>query len=86
MECPGFWPRLAARKRFDSRRTLFVDDSLPVLRAARLHGIEWLYAVRRPDSRVPARAVPDFPAVDFVHELGHGLAPPDAAAQSAGGP
>jgi len=85
-ECPGFWPRLAARECFDSRRTLLVDDSLPVLRAARLHGIEWLYAVRRPDSRVPARAVPDFPAVDSVHELGHGLAPPDPAGQSAGGP
>jgi FMN phosphatase YigB (HAD superfamily) len=35
---------------FDRRRTLFVDDSLPVLRAARDHGIEHIVAVAHPDS------------------------------------
>lgn len=72
-ESPAFWPRLAASEPFDARRTLFVDDSLPVLRAARCHGIEWVYGIRRPDSRGPARPVEGFPAVDSVHELGHGL-------------
>ncbi|MGH8136121.1 MAG: hypothetical protein ACRER4_07215 [Steroidobacteraceae bacterium] len=67
------------------RRTLYVDDSLPVLRAARAHGIEWLYAVRRPDSRAPARAVKGFPGVDSVHELAQGLAPRISESQPAGG-
>ena len=73
-ESAAFWPRLAAQEHFDRRRTLYVDDSLPVLRAARTHGIAWLYAVRRPDSRAPSRVVTDFPGVDSVHELAVGLA------------
>ncbi|HUO81999.1 MAG TPA: GMP/IMP nucleotidase [Gammaproteobacteria bacterium] len=65
----GFWTRLVALEDFDPARTLFVDDSLPVLRAAREFGIRWLVAIRRPDSRRPARDVPGFPAVDALHEL-----------------
>mgnify|MGYP001163234297 FL=1 len=84
-ESAGFWPRLAAREPFDSRRTLYVDDSLPVLRAARGHGIKWLYAVRRPINRAPARAVKDFPGIDSVHELAQGLAPWIMGIQPAGG-
>lgn len=84
-ENAAFWPRLAAQEPFDSRRTLYVDDSLPVLRAARAHGIEWLYAIRRPDSRAPARAIKDFPGVDLVHELAQGLAPRTLDSQPAGG-
>jgi HAD superfamily hydrolase (TIGR01509 family) len=84
-ESTGFWPRLAAQEPFDARRTLYADDSLPVLRAARAHGIECLYAIRRPDSRAPSRAVKDFPGVDSVHELAQGLAPPIKATQPAGG-
>jgi FMN phosphatase YigB (HAD superfamily) len=53
--------------------------------AARAHGIEWLYAIRRPDSRAPSRAVKDFPGVDSVHELAQGLAPRIAESQPAGG-
>jgi putative hydrolase of the HAD superfamily len=48
---------------------LFVDDSLPVLRAARAAGIGAIYAVRRPDSSAPARSQQEFPAVDAVAEL-----------------
>lgn len=54
--------------------------------AARAHGIEWLYAIRRPDNRARSRAVKDFPGVDSVHELAEGLAPRVAAHQFAGGP
>jgi putative hydrolase of the HAD superfamily len=67
------------------RRTLCVDDSLPVLRAARTQGIKWLYEIRRPDSRAPSRAVKDFPGVDSVHELAQGLAPRTMRSQPAGG-
>ena len=74
-ESAAFWPKLAEREAFDPGRTLFVDDSLPVLRAARGHGIGWLYAIRRPVHRAPAREIAEFPAVDSVHELAVGLAP-----------
>jgi len=84
-ESAAFWPRLAVQEPFDSRRTLYADDSLPVLRAAQAHGIEWLYAIRWPVSRAPPRAVTDFPGVDSVHELAQGLAPRIKERQPAGG-
>src|SRR5258708_17855449 len=52
-EDPAFWPRLAAEERFQPQRTLFVDDSLAVLNAARDFGIGWLRAVPLPDSAPP---------------------------------
>jgi putative hydrolase of the HAD superfamily len=67
----GFWPRLHALQPFDPERTLFVDDSVPVLRAARDYGIRWLVAVVRPDSTQPPRTVDEFPAIaDFSSLLG----------------
>ena len=64
-----FWRELAKVEQFDPARSLFVDDSLPVLRAARAAGIGLIYAVQRPDSGGPARLQPEFPAVDAVSEL-----------------
>ena len=64
-----FWPRLAAEERFDAKRTLFVDDSLSVLEAARDYGIGWLRAVRHPDSGRPPQHTGDFAAVDRVADL-----------------
>ncbi len=61
-----FWPRLHASMPFDAERTLFVDDSLPVLRSARGYGIRWLIAVIRPDSSQAEREVVEFPSIrDF---------------------
>ena len=68
-ETLAFWPRLAARVAFDPERTLFVDDNLAVLAAARAFGIRWLRAVRRPESRCPARDTGEFAGVDSVAEL-----------------
>ncbi len=68
-ETVEFWERLIERERFDRERTLFVDDSLPVLRAARAFGIGWIYAIARPDSSRPRRQIDEFPAVNHVHEL-----------------
>ena len=68
-EDPAFWPRLAAAAPFDPARTLFVDDSLPVLAAAHDYGIAWLRAIRRPDSGRPARDTAGFVGVDSVAEL-----------------
>jgi putative hydrolase of the HAD superfamily len=64
-----FWQELAKVERFDPARSLFVDDSLPVLRAARAAGIGLIYAVHRPDSDAPPRQQTEFPYVDAVAEL-----------------
>jgi putative hydrolase of the HAD superfamily len=68
-EDPAFWPRFAAAVSFDPARTLFVDDSLPVLAAARQYGIGWLRAIRHPDSGRPVRQTPGFVGVDSIAEL-----------------
>lgn len=68
-EHADFWPRLSAAEVFDARRTLFVDDSLPVLESARRFGIAHIRAVRRPDSALPPNATGGFIAVDGVAEL-----------------
>jgi len=72
-EDPQFWPRLAAEDHFDPERTLFVDDSLPVLRAARAYGIRHLRAVRLPDSKAPPKQTADFIAIESFDELTAGL-------------
>ena len=61
--------RLQARESYEPHHTLMVDDSLPVLRAARRSGIAHLLAVRRPDSQRPAREIDEFPAVDSFGDL-----------------
>lgn len=71
-EAPAFWPLAAAREGFDPATTLLVDDSLPVLAAARDYGIAHLLAVARPDSRQPPKDTRPFPAVeDFAELLEH---------------
>jgi HAD superfamily hydrolase (TIGR01509 family) len=69
-EAGGFWDAVREVESFDTDRTLFVDDSPSVLRAARAAGIRWIYGVRRPDSRRSAREHVDVPAVDSVSDLG----------------
>jgi putative hydrolase of the HAD superfamily len=68
-EEPRFWPRFHDQEHFDAARTLFVDDSLPVLRAARAFGVKWLRAILCPDSTRPRRAPAEFVSVDYVAEL-----------------
>lgn len=72
-EDPRFWPALQAAEPFDPARTLFVDDSLPMLQAATAFGIRHVRAVRCPDSGRPAKETGEWPAVDRVGELLAGL-------------
>ena len=64
-----FWEQLDRREPFNPESTLFVDDSLPVLRTARRYGIRHLRAVRRPDSRSPPREIDEFPAIDSFEDI-----------------
>jgi 5'-nucleotidase len=68
-ESARFWVEVQARLEFDSARTLFVDDSLAVLRAARAHGIGHIYAVSRPDSAFDRRTIEEFASVEAIGEL-----------------
>ncbi|MDP1651494.1 MAG: GMP/IMP nucleotidase [Rhodocyclaceae bacterium] len=65
----GFWEKLATIEPFDPERTLLVDDSLPVLDAARDFGIRHLLAVRTPDTRQPAKDTGRYLAIDSFAEL-----------------
>ena len=68
-EHPQFWASLEAQLGLERGRCLFVDDSLPVLRAARAYGIGQIYAISRPDATLPPRDVAEFPAVERVAAL-----------------
>lgn len=68
-EQPGFWTALAAALAFDPARSVLVDDSLPVLRAARAFGIAWQVAVRTPDSTLPEKDPGEFPAIRDFGEI-----------------
>ncbi len=59
-----FWHALRADLAFDPARSLFIDDSLPVLRSARDYGIAHLLAVRQPDSRGPLKDTAEFAALE----------------------
>ena len=68
-EDPRFWRSLQAELGFDRERTLFVDDSLAVLRAARQHGVRYVVAITHPDTTLERRIVKEFPSVHAVVEL-----------------
>ena len=68
-EDPAFWGALNQVEPFDHRRTLLVDDSLPVLQSAKTYGIQHLIAVRYPDSQSPEKDVGSFQAILDFREL-----------------
>jgi HAD superfamily hydrolase (TIGR01509 family) len=70
-EEPEFWGRLAQSHGVDPAATLFVDDSVAVLRAARAAGVGQVYQVLWPDSTQPPRAaLPGFAAIRGLGDLG----------------
>ncbi len=68
-EYPEFWERFAEQEKFDPRRTLFVDDSLPVLRSAKEFGIKQLIAISKPNSNAPDQDTAEFTAIDDLSRL-----------------
>ena len=68
-EHPEFWRQLQAELQFDPVRTLFVDDSLAVLTAARRHGIAHVFAISKPDTTQAVREVQGFMSVEQVSHL-----------------
>jgi len=69
-ESPEFWVHLARCHRVSVASTLFVDDSRPVLEAARAAGVRWVYQVLQPDSALaPHAAAAGFTGVRALGDL-----------------
>lgn len=68
-EHPQFWRRFQQLDRFKNESTVMVDDSLPVLEAAKKHGIKHLVFITHPDSSMPARDSDQHIAVKSLGEI-----------------
>jgi len=60
-----FWKSLEVDFDFNKKRSLFVDDSLPVLRSANEYGVGHLRAIQKPDSKKPLKDTEEFIALDL---------------------
>lgn len=72
-ESPAFWDALQADIGFEPSRSLFIDDTLPILRSARAFGIGHLLAVKQPDSKKGPKNTEEFAALGDYRELLEGL-------------
>lgn len=68
-ESQDLWIKLQERLGFNKQNTLFVDDSLGILQAAKDFGIAHNLAVKNPDSKAPSREIEDFPSVEDYRTL-----------------
>jgi putative hydrolase of the HAD superfamily len=68
-ETAGFWDRFQEIEPFDCEHSLLVDDSLPVLDAARAYGFRHLLCIHAPDSKAGSRRITEYPAIDSFLEI-----------------
>ena len=69
-ESQDLWEALYKDIHFDPQATLFVDDSVPILHAAKAFGIKHLLCVENPDSKQPNRGITEFPSIiDYRNEV-----------------
>jgi len=68
-EQQSFWQAFHQLEQFDKSKTVMVDDSLSVLKAADLFGIKYTVAITQPDSSEPPRMVHDFTAIKSLSEM-----------------
>lgn len=68
-EAQQFWLSLDKDIHFNANRTLFIDDSISVLQAARKFGIEHLLCIDAPDSMAKPAPCADFPSISHFDEL-----------------
>ncbi|MGY8828388.1 MAG: GMP/IMP nucleotidase [Pseudomonadales bacterium] len=68
-----FWHALQQDISFEPARSLFIDDSLPILRSAGHFGVGHLLAVRQPDSQAGPKDTEEFAAVEDYRALVQGL-------------
>lgn len=68
-EDAAFWEKLSLTEAYHPAHTLFIDDNLQVLRAARNAGLQHLLAIRQPDSQLPPKDTEEFIAVECYTQL-----------------
>lgn len=68
-ENPEFWTKLQGVEKYNPQRTLFIDDSLNVLRSARQAGIAHLLTISKPSSQKPAREINEFPVLKNFRQI-----------------
>jgi len=68
-ETQAFWSQLDKQQAFNNENTLLVDDSLAVLKSARLYGIKHLISISKPDSQQQKRDISEFLAIEDFREL-----------------
>lgn len=68
-ENPEFWKRAENKLGFHRENTLFVDDTLAVLRTARQYGIRYIVYKAKGNSKVPPGHSQDFATVMDFNEL-----------------
>ena len=68
-ESPDFWHALKQQQHFDPQRTLFIDDSLEVLKAAARYGIGHLLGISQPDSKQQIRQINGFTSIQHFDEI-----------------
>lgn len=64
-----FWQQLQSNIDFDPDRTLFIDDSEPVLNAARQYGIHYLLTIETPDSQQPSNPSNNYSALRNFEQI-----------------
>ncbi|MBA3582859.1 MAG: GMP/IMP nucleotidase [Gammaproteobacteria bacterium] len=68
-ETPEFWQQAELTLGFKPARSVFFDDSLPVLRAAQAYGIAHVIAMLHPDSTEAPRTVSEFQGIHYFDVL-----------------
>jgi putative hydrolase of the HAD superfamily len=68
-EMQEFWHKAEELIGFDKERTMFIDDTVEVLLAARQYGIKHLYLKNRPNSKIEPNTSNEFACVDDFSEL-----------------
>jgi HAD superfamily hydrolase (TIGR01509 family) len=67
-ESPEFWQKMSKAFPFDPQRSLFIDDTVSVLAAAKTFGIAQVLGIHQPDSQQP-RMMDEFPAIYHFDEI-----------------
>ncbi len=68
-ENKDFWHKLQVIEPFTPTKTLFIDDNLPMLDAAKDYKIKYLFAIKKPDSHAPEKNTGDYYGLTDFSEI-----------------
>ncbi|MEE9310306.1 MAG: GMP/IMP nucleotidase [Cocleimonas sp.] len=65
----GFWQTLEKTETFDKNKSLFIDDNLEVLNAAKNYGVKHLLAIHQPDSQQAVKDTQRYTPIECYTQL-----------------